>query len=128
MPTLLLALGLSASAFAVEPPPERAREAKTTKDRTVAHKVVFWIPNRLLDAVDIVRARARVGPGVAVNVRATEYADAHVGLYAAGYLGLPGPRNRRIPKLPFGIESKNGVEVSKADLYEDFHGKQDKDE
>lgn len=86
------------------------------KERTLGHKVLFYVPNRVLDVLDVFRVRARVGPGVAVGVRATEWADAYAGVYGAGYVGLPGPRNRRIPKLPFGIESKSGVEVSKADL------------
>jgi hypothetical protein len=63
-----------------------------------------------------VRVRARVGPGIGVGVRATEWADAFAGVYAAGYAGLPGPRNRALPKLPLGIELQAGVEVSKADL------------
>lgn len=111
---LLCALGAPAAAK------DRDKKKKDPEDRTVAHKLVFYVPNRVLDAFDIVRARARLGPGVAVSVRATEYADAYAGLYAAAYVGLPGPRNRRIPKLPFGIESKNGVEVSKADLSTGF--------
>lgn len=105
-PLLLLASLNAAVAADPEPP----------KERTIGHKLVFYVPNRVLDVFDVVRLRARVGPGIAVGVRATEWADAYAGLYAAGYVGLPGPRNRRTPKLPFGIESKTGIEASKADL------------
>ncbi len=78
--------------------------------------VVVYLPNRVLDFFDMFRFRVRVGPGLALGVRATEWADAYAGIYMSGYLGIPGPRNRKMPKMPFGIESKTGVEVSKADL------------
>ena len=37
------------------------------------------------------------------------------GTYTSVYLGLPGPRNRPCVKLPVGLESKNGVDVSVVD-------------
>lgn len=109
-PVLLSALLLLAT-----PAVAKKRDAPDRDKPTVGHALLFYVPNRVLDVLDIVRLRARVGPGVAVSVRATEAVDAYAGLYAAGYVGLPGPRNRRMPKMPLGIESKNGVEVSKAD-------------
>jgi hypothetical protein len=115
-----LVLLIAGPAFAKSQKERRLERKEAAEHRSAGHKVLFYLPNRFLDVFDIVRFRARVGPGVAVSVRATEYADAYVGLYAAGYVGLPGPRNRRIPKLPFGIESKNGVELSKADLSTGF--------
>ena len=81
----------------------------------VLHKVLFYIPNRLFDLLDTVRLRARVGPGVAVSVRATEAVDVFVGSYGSVYVGLPGPRGRRLPKLPVGLESRTGAEVSIVD-------------
>jgi hypothetical protein len=76
---------------------------------------LVYIPNRLLDVFDIVRARVRLGPGLAVGARATELADVFVGSYASVYIGLPGPRGRVMPRLPAGLESKSGIEVSAAD-------------
>ncbi len=84
------------------------------------HRIVAYVPNRVLDALDVVRLRARVGPGFAVGVRATELADVYVGSYAALYLGLPGPRGRRVPKLPVGFENDHGVEVSVVDASSGF--------
>jgi hypothetical protein len=79
------------------------------------HIVLAYIPNRILDALDIVRLRARIGPGFAVGVRATEAADVFAGTYTTVYAGLPGPRGRKIPRLPIGIESRTGIEVSIVD-------------
>jgi hypothetical protein len=75
----------------------------------------MYIPNRLLDVLDVVRLRVRVGPGLAVDARATKVASAFVGSYASVYVGLPGPRNRPLPKLPIGLESRTGVQASVAD-------------
>ena len=125
-------LALSPMAFAdpvdddiVEVPevdePERSDLSSGSRERD-DEKVGFvlgtivYLPNRILDLFDIVRFRLRVGPGIGLGLRATEWADAYVGMYMAGYVGLPGPRNRKLLKMPFGIESKTGVEVSKADL------------
>jgi hypothetical protein len=80
------------------------------------HRVVTYLPCRVLDLMDVFRLRARVGPGVAVGVRATEAADFFLGTYWSFYAGLPGPRGRPAPRLPAGIESLTGVEVSVADL------------
>jgi hypothetical protein len=80
------------------------------------HKVCMYLPNRVLDLLDVVRCRVRVGPGTAVDIRATNLAAMFVGTYATVYAGLPGPRNRPTPKLPVGLESRNGAQVSIADV------------
>ncbi len=82
----------------------------------VLHRFVFYAPNRILDVVDVFRLRARLGPGIAVGARATKAASGFIGTYAGVYAGLPGPRMRRIPRLPAGLESYNGVQVSVADV------------
>jgi len=81
-----------------------------------AKTVVLYVPNRLLDALDVFRARARLGPGAAASVRVTEVADLFLGSYSAAYFGLPGPRGRRAPKLPLGFEARAGAEVGPADV------------
>ena len=82
----------------------------------VGWTILMYIPNRVLDLFDMVRARLRLGPGIAIGARATEYADVFVGTYATVYIGLPGPRGRTLPRLPVGLESKSGAEVSIADV------------
>ena len=89
--------------------------AKTSESHGVAHRIVMYIPNRILDVFDIVRLRVRVGPGVAVDARATKVVSAFAGSYASVYAGLPGPRNRPMPKLPIGFESRSGVQASVVD-------------
>jgi len=126
--TLILLALLAGPAAAQDDPveavaqePERSALSAGSRERD-EEKVGFllgvavYLPNRVLDLFDIFRARIRIGPGIALGVRATEWADAYAGVYMSGYVGLPGPRNRKMLKMPFGIESKTGVEVSKADL------------
>ena len=79
------------------------------------HRLIFYLPNRVLDLIDIFRLRLRVGPGFGVGARATEAIDVYFGGYASVWVGLPGPRNRKLPKLPIGLESKSGVELSVVD-------------
>jgi hypothetical protein len=84
----------------------------------------MYIPNRIFDVLDVVRLRARVGPGVAFGIRATELADLNMGGYVSVFAGLPGPRGRSKVSLPIGIENFAGVEVSVVggDSEEDKHG------
>jgi hypothetical protein len=82
----------------------------------IAWGILMYIPNRIFDVLDIVRARVRIGPGFAIGARVTEYADVFLGSYASVYVGLPGPRGRMIPRLPVGLESKSGAELSVADV------------
>lgn len=100
--------------------PVFADEDTDKKRPGVLHKVITYIPNRVLDIIDIVRLRGRIGPGAAIGVRATEAADAFIGTYQSIYAGLPGPRGRRIPRLPVGLESRVGAEISVADISTGF--------
>lgn len=90
-------------------------QAEAAEPHGVLHKVVMYVPNRILDVFDIVRLRVRVGPGIAADVRATEVVSAFAGSYTSVYVGLPGPRNRPLPKLPFGLESRSGLQASLVD-------------
>lgn len=90
--------------------------AEEREPASIGAKLLFYIPNRVLDLLDMVRVRLRVGPGLAVDLRATKAADLFVGTYGSVYAGLPGPRMRRMPVLPVGLESRTGVAVSVADV------------
>jgi hypothetical protein len=82
------------------------------KKKSVAHRILFYIPNRAFDVFDIVRARIRFGPGVAVDARVTKYGDFFAGAYTSFFIGIPGPRTEpRIP-WPAGIESRAGVSAT----------------
>jgi hypothetical protein len=109
----------AAHGTAQEPPQEATQDATDEADddsgRGLGHRLLWYIPNRISDVLDIVRLRLRVGPGLAVGVRATELADVYVGTYASIFVGVPGPRGRRAFNWPFGFESKSGVEASVLD-------------
>jgi hypothetical protein len=88
-------------------------EANDDEDRKgLVHRLVFYIPNRVFDVFDIVRARLRFGPGFAVGARATDIADVNVGFYTSFWIGLHGPRLKPSIPWPVGIESFAGAEVS----------------
>ena len=81
----------------------------------VVHTILLYIPNRIFDLLDIVRARLRIGPGFAIDLRATEFADVFAGAYTSIFIGIPGPRGEPRINWPVGIESRVGAEVSVAD-------------
>lgn len=78
----------------------------------IFHQIILYIPNRIFDLIDIARARVRVGPGVAVSVRITEFAQLNLGSYGTLYAGLPGPRMGVTPRLPIGMEVYTGAAFS----------------
>lgn len=94
---------------------QEALQEENSEGHSFLVGTLLYIPNRVLDVLDIFRCRVRVGPGIAAGVRATEIAEVYAGTYASVYAGLPGPRMRSTPKLPIGLESHNGASVSVAD-------------
>jgi hypothetical protein len=85
------------------------------KSRGVLWHIALYIPNRVFDVFDIVRARVRLGPGLAVGVRATEAVDLFLGTYASIWVGIHGPRGEPSIPWPVGIESLTGAEISVAE-------------
>ena len=85
------------------------------EDRGIVSVLLFYVPNRVFDVLDLVRLRVRVGPGIAARVRATEGVDVGLGSYAALYVGLPGPRGDVEIPLPIGPESYAGIELGPGD-------------
>ena len=79
------------------------------------HGVLMYLPNRIFDVFDIVRARVRLGPGLGIGVRATELADVYLGSYVTVWVGIHGPRRETKIPWPVGLESKSGAELSVAD-------------
>ena len=78
--------------------------------------ILFYIPNRVFDVLDIVRLRLRVGPGISVGVRATKPATLFIGPHMTVWAGLHGPRGKPRLPLPFGFEARSGAQVSVVDL------------
>jgi len=90
---------------------QEAREDRFDQSKTVSHRLLFYLPNRVADALDTVRARVRIGPGLAVSARATKIASIFFGAYTSAYIGLPGPRGRaEFPKIA-GEDSMSGAQL-----------------
>ncbi|MGE5842628.1 MAG: hypothetical protein ACM335_10140 [Deltaproteobacteria bacterium] len=86
-------------------------------EKSFGHRLLFYIPNRIFDVFDLVRARVRVGPGLAVDARVTKYGDLFLGAYNSLFVGLHGPRTEPSIPWPLGFEVRAGVKAtSLADL------------
>jgi hypothetical protein len=72
---------------------------------------IRYVPNRILDALDLVRVRVRVGPGKAFNLRAGNGLELFRGSYSTLFAGLPGPRSGKLPRLPVGPEARTALET-----------------
>lgn len=90
---------------------EEAAPAEEEPAGGFVHGLLFYFPNRVFDLLDVVRLRVRVGPGIAVGMRATELADLRLGGYGSVYAGIPGPRLERKAPRPAGFEAFGGTEV-----------------
>jgi hypothetical protein len=111
MQKLLTAIVLSVLLLA--PVSAIAEEEKAeSSGKSFGHRVLFYIPNRIFDVFDLVRARVRVGPGLAVDARVTKYGDLYVGGYSTLFVGIHGPRTKpRIP-WPIGFEARAGIKAT----------------
>ncbi len=113
---LILALsGVASAEPEAAPAADSQAAAPAAEPKSFGHRLLFWIPNRVFDVLDLVRLRVRVGPGVSVSVRATEVADVNVGAHATVFVGLHGPRSEPQIPWPIGLETLATVEVSVAD-------------
>jgi hypothetical protein len=54
------------------------------------HVILYYVPNRVLDFVDIFRVNVGVGCGWGINVRLTELLEAGVGQYETTRFGMKG--------------------------------------
>ncbi len=53
-------------------------------------KCILYMPNRIFDLLDIFRLNVGVGPGIGVNLRATQFAQVGIASYDAIKLGIIG--------------------------------------
>ncbi len=76
---LVAALCVVAAGCASPPPAAPATRAALDDDESSGPpflvQAAMWIPNRVLDALEIVRVGVGVGPGIGVDLRATELAQ-----------------------------------------------------
>ncbi len=101
-------------------PSSPARMVEAEPEQGLGHKVLWYVPNRLLDLVDIFRFRLRAGPGLAANVRLTDYADVYIGTYYTAFVGLPGPRMQPAIRPPWGMEYEKGLKLMGVDATDDL--------
>ena len=90
-----------------------------TKKKSFGHKLLWYLPNRLMDITDVLRLRLRFGPGYGASVRATEYISAYGGSYRSVYVGVPGPRRSVPSSWPAGQENLKGLVVLGVDATDD---------
>ena len=88
--------------------------------KSAGHQMLWYVPNRLLDMADMFRLRLRVGPGLAVNLRMTDFANFYAGRYHTAFIGLPGPRMQPQPRLPVGLEQERGIILMDVDATDDL--------
>jgi len=98
---------------------DETEEAEVDDGHGVGHALLLYLPNRIFDVFDIVRARVRIGPGFGVSLRATELADVHLAAYTSVWVGIHGPRNEPEIPWPAGLESLATAEVSVAEASAD---------
>jgi hypothetical protein len=103
--TIILLVLLLASVSALA---EEATQPEPS-GKSFSHRLLFYIPNRIFD---IVRARLRVGPGIAVDARVTKYGDLYAGGYSSLFVGLHGPRTKPGIPWPIGFESRAGIKAT----------------
>lgn len=89
------------------------------KKHSIGHKILFYIPNRALDLVDIFRLRAKVGPGISGGIRLTSMASFYGGKHNTVYVGLPGPRAVQEKPRPWGREKEKGITFFGVDATDD---------
>lgn len=88
-----------------------------------AHHMMFWLPNRLFDIFDIVRARVRLGPGFGIGARCTEFLDINLGAWKTVFVGIHGPRGRPEIPWPVGFDYMQGLEFSVFDGTDENFGR-----
>jgi hypothetical protein len=125
---LLVLLGAPPAGRAEEtdraPNPEAPALEPTAVTRSSwGKRLFFYAPNRVMDLLDIFRLRFRLGPGLAVQFRMTDYGAFYVGKYDSVYVGLPGPRAPHRFRSPMGMESLHGIVLAGVDATDDTrHG------
>lgn len=88
---LILFLFCSLS-FSKEAEKKSTKETPPSNKSHVFSKIVFYIPNVLLDFVDIFKLNVGVGPGFGIHAQATEPLQAGIIFYDCVRIGLTGKR------------------------------------
>jgi len=82
--------------------------------------VLWYVPNRVMDLMDVFRLRAKVGPGLEVGARFTNAFAFYGGESKTFYVGLPGPRQQKVVPPMLGYEQKRGIVLAGLDATDDM--------
>ena len=74
-------------------------DEKEDKGRPVIIDILLYVPNRVLDALDIVRAGVSVGPGIGVDLTATEALNATLMTKASKPVVQPLCKTTRVARI-----------------------------
>lgn len=88
---------------------------RSRNERSILIDIALFLPNRIFDVLDIVKAKVRLGPGVDIGLQITKPVSFYLGSHTSVYLGLPGPREERFIPIPFGADSVAGASLSVLD-------------
>jgi hypothetical protein len=72
-------------------------------------RILWYLPNRVMDVLDIVRLRAAVGPGLEAGVRVTDVGALYMGNSRSFWVGIPGERAPGSFPRPAGAAQKQGL-------------------
>lgn len=116
---LLMLLMVVAVGATVHAESDGATAAPAPEEKSLTHKIVMYVPNRVLDLMDIFRLRLRAGPGVGVHAQATQLLSFYAGSYKSVYAGLPGPRSNETLRALAGREDLKGLVLVGVDATDD---------
>jgi hypothetical protein len=127
VPVICLGLwALSPTAAAQEEtsaPSATPETATPAAPKSLGHKLLFYVPNRVFDVFDFARVRLRIGPGIGIGARATSALEVGAGAYATVWGGVRGPRGKPEIPWPIGAEARAGAKVGKgADTGGPYYG------
>ena len=112
---LLFSLTASARDDGRISPEKKADEPVAVEKPSWGHRIVWYVPNRVLDISDMLRLRFRYGTGWAGHFRLGEPISAFGGSYKTRYVGFPGPRYPDRLKTYYGREEYKGLVLSLVD-------------
>ena len=82
------------------------KAVRYSENRSIAGRIGYYLPDRILDMLDVVSADAHVGPGCLLNVHATRAVQAGAGVRAVLGFGWHSQRN-----LGFQYQTEGGLVI-----------------